>query len=101
MKKPESQLWTDVRAAIKSPFTSVGGYPLYCYTSDGETVHPKCVGKEFLRFKASTDKKETDGYQIVAVQVYWEGPDETCACCNKPCESAYGDPDPNATKETK
>lgn len=98
-KKPESKLWTDVRAAIASPYAWPGGYPIYCYTSDSETVHPKCVGKELFRFKASTDKKETDGYQIIAVDVYWEGPDVICPCCNEPCASAYGDPD--AKEETK
>lgn len=98
-RKPDSELWTQVRAAIKSPYAWPGGYPIYCYTSDGEMAHPKCVGRNFFRFKASTDRERDDGYRILFVDTYLEGPAETCCICNKACESAYGDPD--AEEESK
>ena len=89
----ENPILEQMDAAIKQPYAWPGGYPIYCYTDDGETAHPKCVEAEYQRFRSSTLNKEKDGYQIIAVDVYWEGPDVDCCICNKPCESAYGDPE--------
>lgn len=83
-----------VRDAARHPYSSVGGYPVYCYTSDGETLCAACVKSEYRQISRSTREGARDGWAIVGVDVYWEGAPEQCAHCNKDCESAYGDPNP-------
>lgn len=58
-----------------------GGYPITYLTSDGATVCADCANDEDV----SDD--------IVAGDIFYEGPAEECAGCGKIIESAYGDPD--------
>src|SRR6266404_4752140 len=81
-----------VRDTIRHPWAWPGGYPIYIYTTDGETMHPKCAGENYRRISTSTRNAARDGWAVDIVGVYWEGVPETCCHCNELCESAYGDP---------
>lgn len=61
--------------------TSLGCYPLIYLTHRCEVLCAACA-----------DVCDPDD-PIVAADVYWEGPPETCADCNREIPSAYGDPD--------
>lgn len=39
------------------------------------------------------------GYRV-AVEVYWEGPDDTCSHCGASLPSEYGDPDAGEDDES-
>lgn len=58
-----------------------GGYQIIYYTNNSDIVCPDCANDEDV----SDD--------IVAGDVFYEGPPEQCAGCNQMIESSYGDPD--------
>jgi hypothetical protein len=60
-------------------FSSLGGYTIAYYTKDGETLCAECASEPDNGAECS--------------DVYYEGPSEYCAECNKEIESSYGDPD--------
>lgn len=62
-------------------FTGLGGYPLVYFTADGLVICPDCANE--------TDTSDP----VVAVDVYYEGPDVACDDCGKAIKSAYGDPE--------
>lgn len=59
-----------------------GGYPVLYYDSDFAILCPNCANK-WIDY--STD--------LIATDVYYEGPPEVCQNCYTEIESAYGDPD--------
>ena len=69
-----------------------GGYPIYAITADGDCLCIACANGD-NGSEASTDPDAPADWRIEAVDVYWEGPVETCGHCNAAIESAYGDPD--------
>ena len=69
-------------------FSSVdGGYPVIFYTDAGDSFCPACASDPTV---AQLDE---DDSPITMADVYMEGPSIYCDHCNKPIESAYGDPD--------
>lgn len=71
-----------------------GGYPLYYLTSDCSVLCPDCVNSEIDRVDAEMrDPERHNQFQVVAVDVHWEGEPMQCEHCNAEIESAYGDPD--------
>lgn len=75
-------------------FTSIGSYTLIYLTKDCETLCADCATAEYLDWLYALNT--CDGWQYdppVLAGVYWEGPDDYCANCNKPIPSSYGDPD--------
>lgn len=88
-----NEMLVKVRDTVRNRYTSVGGYPIYCYTADGAMLCADCVKSEYRLISRSTRESARDGWAIEAVDVYWEGAPIQCAYCNKDCESAYGDPD--------
>ena len=78
-------------------FTTVGGYPVVYYASDGEAYCAKCAADQYLK---EQDPEEYIGDdRLVAAEVYWEGPEEHCCECGTLLESAYGDPDSDNEEE--
>jgi hypothetical protein len=83
-----------------------GGYTIIYLMADGEVLCPDCANlpeayttkekREAQRSGADRDDPRdfTDkDWEIVAVDVYDEGPPLHCANCNKEIESSYGDPE--------
>lgn len=79
------------------PTYADGGYPLIYMTADGSILCPKCANAEgHMGCGAQTSRGCEDGdpqWCLVAGDVHWEGPAETCEHCNEPIPSAYGDPE--------
>jgi hypothetical protein len=74
-------------------YTTYGGYPLVYLTSECETLCADCATADYFGWLYALGT--CDGWQYdppVMVDVYYEGPDETCANCNSAIPSAYGDP---------
>lgn len=69
-----------------------GAYPIVYYTGNGDMLCADCA----TVITDYTPYPNDD--PIVAIDAYWEGPDEHCAECNAVIQSAYGDPDD--TEET-
>lgn len=66
-----------------------GGYPIIYLCDDSEVLCPDCMNNEGeVHFGGIKD-----GWQIVAADVYYEGPQIICAHCGREIDSAYGDPD--------
>jgi len=65
-------------------FAWPGEYPIIYIDRECEVVCAKCA-------TTIVDDSETD-VEIVAADIYWEGPTMFCAECNCAIESAYGDP---------
>lgn len=94
--KPRNEILANVRRAVREPFTSLGAYPIYVYTSDGEMLCAECVRENYRAISTATRHRENDGWRVEGTDVYWEGPPEHCANCNKALPSAYGDPEVSA-----
>jgi hypothetical protein len=71
-----------------SSFAWPGGYPVEYATPDGDILCADCARSEVL-----------DNRGTVYTDIYWEGPAEYCAGCNREIESAYGDPDAEEEEE--
>lgn len=62
--------------------TDLGCYPIEYVTHDGDILCADCAKTAVL-----------DDREVVTSDIYYEGPTEYCAGCNREIESAYGDPD--------
>jgi hypothetical protein len=64
-----------------------GGYQIIFITHDGDMLCAECARTAVM-----------EGHETLAADIYYEGPVEYCADCNRELEPAYGDPD--AEEET-
>ena len=83
----------ELREAIRNPYVWPGGYPAYIILSDGALICHECARENYKSLSNSLRHHLGDGWRPVAHEVYWEGPVDYCAICNKPLKSALGDPD--------
>lgn len=74
---------------IQLPFYSeLGSYPIVYYTKDFESLCAECAAKEIREWMYGENDDPPTNYDV-----YWEGPPEYCAGCNRKIESASGDPE--------
>lgn len=73
-------------------FAWPGGYAIVYLTDDGALLCAGCANGE-NGSQASEDADPGSGWRMVAGDILWEGPDETCAHCGSGMETEYGDPD--------
>ena len=75
------------------PFTSVGSYPVFWLTHDGETLsHEACMANCGRIARAIRDNLN-DGWRVVGCDANWEDPEMFCADTGKRIESAYAEDD--------
>lgn len=74
-------------------FAWPGGYPLVYVCRDGEVVCADCAVENIVYGEWSHSD------DVLGADVFYEGPPEYCANCNREIESAYGDPDAEEEKE--
>jgi hypothetical protein len=80
----------DLRATLRAGrFTSVGGYPLFFYTSDGAALCFECAAREYRQLSEALRTNANDGWRVVGVEINYEDATLTCDHCSKPIESAY------------
>lgn len=72
-------------------FSSVGGYPLFFLTHDGECLDPATVRAEIWQIaRAVRDQARWNAqWLVVAHDVNWESMDMVDAHTNEPIECAY------------
>jgi hypothetical protein len=68
-------------------FTFPGAYPLIYITHCAEVLCADCATDQI------DNGNDYNFDPIIAVDVHWEGEDETCGDCNRAIPSAYGIPD--------
>lgn len=86
----------DLADALKQgPYTSVGGYPVFFYTRDGETLSYKTVKKNFkeiVRGMKNNDFESTLGrWDVIGVDVNWEDPEMYDDESGERIKSAYAE----------
>lgn len=80
--------YADVGPGDGQMHTSLGSYPLQAVCADGEVLCSCCVRDHLPDVLAGEEIQ----WNVVGVQVHWEGPDDYCAHCGKTMPTAYGDP---------
>ena len=80
-----------IRDVRGGSYSSVGCYPLFFLTSDGETMCPPCVKANLWQVGRETRDKSRSDWAIVGHGANWEDPDMFCCHCNKRIESAYAE----------
>jgi hypothetical protein len=73
-----------------------GGYPMYFLMQDCETICPDCVNANRKLIDAAF-ADEDEQWNVIAVDVNWEDGSMQCCNCNKKIESAYGEPEDDAS----
>jgi len=73
------------------------GYPIYYLNEEGDVVCPQCARNEenYIVDLGPEDCAK----QIIAFDVYYEGPTLICCECGTGIDSAYGDPEAEAAKK--
>jgi len=80
----------DLMTALRQgKYTSVGSYPLFFYTHDGECLSVSAVRENIYRVARAVRDGSRDGWQVVAHDVNWESEDLQCADSGEPIECAY------------
>ncbi len=80
------------------PYTSVGSYPVFWLTADGETLsHAACQANALriarnIRLHERGKWSET-AWRVVAYDANWEDPKMYCAHTGERIESAYSEPE--------
>nr|BDD46145.1 hypothetical protein 42 [bacterium] len=70
----------------RSPYSSIGSYPLYAVTSDGACLCSECCSTEREAIGTTTGN---DGWCVVGIDVNYENTDLTCDHCGNVVEAAY------------
>jgi hypothetical protein len=82
----------ELRATLRAGSrTSIGGYPLYLMTHDGNALHFDCARREYRQVSWSIRNHCSDGWQIGYCDINYENTDLYCEHCGKQIESAYGE----------
>lgn len=88
------QLMQDLRA---DRFTSIGCYPTYFITADGEALSHEAVRENLWQVARATRDYDLHctphlvQWAVIAYDVNWENPDLYCAHTGKRIESAYAE----------
>lgn len=82
----------ELRDAFKQgKYSSVGCYPLFFLTSDGETLSWDAVRRNYRAIVSAINENLNDGWRVVAHDANWEDPEMYCADTNERIESAYAE----------
>ena len=84
---------SDLKDALRQgKFSSIGSYPLFFLTSDGETLSWESVRENFREcIQAIKDGNNWEGWLIVGHDVNWEDASMFCAHSGERIESAYAE----------
>jgi len=89
MAQPINTVHEFFEALRAGRYTSIGSYPVYFVTHDGETIsYPAARERASDEGRAIRDNNDS---RIVAVEVNWESTDLVCCHSGEHIESAYTD----------
>jgi hypothetical protein len=84
----------ELREAIRQgKFTSLGGYPLYFITSDGEAMSREAVLENYRLVSSAIRGRDWSDWGVIALDVNWEDPNLYCCHTGDRIESAYAEDD--------
>ena len=89
----KNQILEKVKDAIRNPYASPGGYPVYVVMADGELLSRDCARREYKLIADNTVHNTQADWVAAGAMILWEGTDSYCAHCNCELESAYGEPE--------
>ena len=84
----------EIKAQLKEgKFTSLGSYPKYFMTADGEYLSFEAAEENLALVEQAMAERQPDQKQwrIAYVDINWEDPEMYCAHTNKRIESAYAE----------
>ena len=68
-----------------------GGYPMYALCADGEPLCVESVRENYKQILRATRNPGSDKqWEIIGIDVHWEGEPLECAHSGKSIDSAYG-----------
>ena len=71
-----------------------GCYPMYAICADGEVLSAKAVRQNYKQVLQATKNPGTNRqWEIVGIDIHWEGEPLYCSDSGEPIESAYGVPE--------
>jgi hypothetical protein len=89
-----NELLVQVREFIRQPLAWPGCYPKVLLMADGEVMCAVCAKANYrLISQATRSNDRRDSWCVAGVDLFLEGSPLSCAHCNKPIESAYGEPE--------
>lgn len=71
---------------VRNPYAFPGGYPRFAVCDDGAAMCHKCCHSEFRNIATAY---ESDGWNVVALDINWEDSDLYCDHCGEQIEPAY------------
>jgi hypothetical protein len=97
-------LMRDLRAG---KFTSIGCYPTYFITADGEALSHEAVRENLWQVARATRDyaansrvgSDVKQWAVIGADINWENADLCCAHTGKRIESAYAEPEPEPEPE--
>ena len=98
MNRPPLTVREFIRSLREGPFTSVGSYPVFWLTADGETLsHEACMANCLQIARAIKTGpgcgSDVEQWRVVAYDANWEDPAMFCDDTGKRIESAYAEDD--------
>jgi hypothetical protein len=82
----------DLRATLRAgKYTSLGSYPVFYITGDGESMCHDCVHFHYRDVSRAVREHSRNGWRVDACVVNWEETDMQCAHCNQLIPAAYGE----------
>lgn len=80
----------DLMAAVREGnSTSLGGYPLYFYMEDGETMCPTCIRDNIFQVARATRDRNDRQWAVEGHDINYEDQEMQCANCNEQIKPAY------------
>ena len=73
--------------------TSIGCYPKFYYTADGEALSHEAVKENLLLIGRAMKSGYDQQWEVVGVDCNWEDPNMYCSHTYKRIESAYEEPE--------
>lgn len=80
------KLMRDLRSG---KYTSIGSYPTFFMTSDGEALSHEAVLANLWQVARSTRDRLRDGWDIIGFDINWEDDELICSHTGKRIECAY------------
>jgi hypothetical protein len=80
-----------VRHAIRTGYAWPGGYQFQILMNDGCLMCTDCARDNYRLISYATRHDSRDSWAALGAEIYWEGPTENCAHCNREITPEYSE----------